>query len=222
MTTPGWGQRFFESTRGQILVLLRRARRTVDELATALGLTDNAVRAHLVTLERDGLVQQHGVRRTEYKPAQLYELTEGGEQLFPKAYGRMLHQLLDVLADELAADQFEALVRRAGRHLAWAYAGTPGSPAERVDRAVAVLGELGGLAEVQRRPGQLVIRGDRCPLAALLPGRPEVCRLAEALLAEVVGQPVVERCQREGEAPHCRFELEAEAGAGAGTLVGPA
>ena len=43
--------------------LLRRASRTVEELAQALGLTDNAVRAHLATLERDGLVRQGGLRR---------------------------------------------------------------------------------------------------------------------------------------------------------------
>ena len=50
--------RFFTSTRGKIITLLRRASRTVDELAQALDLTDNAVRAQLAALERDGLVQR--------------------------------------------------------------------------------------------------------------------------------------------------------------------
>jgi predicted ArsR family transcriptional regulator len=63
MTAAGLGRRFFETTRGQIVGLLRRGRRTVEELARALGLTDNAVRNHLATLERDGLVRQDGVRR---------------------------------------------------------------------------------------------------------------------------------------------------------------
>jgi predicted ArsR family transcriptional regulator len=47
-------QRFFASTRGRIVTLLRRSSHTVEELAQALDLTDNAVRAHLATLERDG------------------------------------------------------------------------------------------------------------------------------------------------------------------------
>jgi predicted ArsR family transcriptional regulator len=38
--------RFFESTRGRIVTLLRRTAMTTEELAKALGLTDNAVRAH--------------------------------------------------------------------------------------------------------------------------------------------------------------------------------
>ena len=89
--------RFFASTRGKIVVLLRRARHTVDDLALAVGLTDNAVRAHLATLERDGLVQQRGVRRGEGKPASLYELTAEAERLFPKAHAPVLSQLLSLL-----------------------------------------------------------------------------------------------------------------------------
>ena len=54
---------FFASTRGRIVLIMRRGARTVDELATALHLTDNAVRAHIATLERDGLVEEQAVRR---------------------------------------------------------------------------------------------------------------------------------------------------------------
>ena len=62
-------QRLITSTRGQIIMLLRRSSRTVDELAQALELTDNAVRAHLAALERDGVVQLRGLRRGSGKPA---------------------------------------------------------------------------------------------------------------------------------------------------------
>jgi predicted ArsR family transcriptional regulator len=53
-----WDEKFFESTRGRMVTLLRRSRRTIAELARALGLTDNGVRAHLAILERDGIVRQ--------------------------------------------------------------------------------------------------------------------------------------------------------------------
>src|SRR5881398_826577 len=49
-------KRFFESTRGRIVLLLRASEKTVNDLAAHLQLTDNAVRAHLLSLERDGLV----------------------------------------------------------------------------------------------------------------------------------------------------------------------
>src|SRR5260221_10605998 len=111
-------QRFFASTRGRIVTLLRRSSHTVEELAQALDLTDNAVRAHLATLERDGVVQQNGARRGSGKPAYVYSLTPEAEQLFPKAYGPVLHELLDVLRQEMTTEEVDALMRTTGRRIA--------------------------------------------------------------------------------------------------------
>src|SRR5919202_2150221 len=110
-----WEQRFVSTTRGQVVLLLRRARGTVDELALALGLTDNAVRSHLTSLERDGLVAQYGVRKSERKPANVYELTSDAELLFPKAYGRVLDDLLGVLEAQLGPAEVEGVLRAVGK-----------------------------------------------------------------------------------------------------------
>ncbi len=206
MPATRWDQRFFASTRGQVVALLRRASRTVEELAHILRLTDNAVRAHLASLERDGLVRQHGVRRGVGKPAYAYELTPEAERLFPKAYGPVLHGLLDVLAERMPPEELEALLRGVGRRLAVGPMVPAADWRARLEAAVAVLNELGGLAELEERDGAFVIRGYSCPLAAAVPGHPEVCKLAEVLLTEVVGAPVRECCDR-GERPHCQFEV---------------
>lgn len=206
MPTIRWDRRFFASTRGQVVTLLRRASRTVEELAQALGLTDNAIRAHLAALERDGLVHQHGVRRGTGKPAYAYELTPEAERLFPKAYAPVLRQLLEVLAERLAPEELESALRTAGRRIAAGQSTPPGGLRTRLAAAVAVLNELGGLAELEERDGAIVIRGYSCPLADVVPGHPEVCKLAEALLAEVVGAPIRERCDR-GERPRCQFDV---------------
>src|SRR5215467_8106125 len=107
-------ERFLDTTRGQIVALLRGASLTVDDLAEKLDLTDNAVRAHLATLERDGYVRQQGERRGSGKPAFVYELSPEAEQLFPKAYGPILRQLLEVLSEEMTVDEVQALMRRTG------------------------------------------------------------------------------------------------------------
>jgi len=201
-----WDQRFFASTRGRIVALLRRASRTVDELAQALDLTDNAVRAHLATLERDGLVRQTGVRRGAGKPAHSFDLTPEAERLFPKAYGPLLRQVLDVLAERLAPGELEDALREVGHRLAVGQAPAGGDRRDRVESALALLGAMGGLAELEERDGVYVIRGYSCPLAAAVPGHPEVCGLAETLLSDVIGAPVTECCDR-GETPRCRFEV---------------
>ena len=85
MARKNWNQWFFASTRGQIITLLRRSSRTVDELAQALELTHTAVRAHLAALERDGLVHQRSERRGSGKPSSVYDLTPASvpEVLWP-------------------------------------------------------------------------------------------------------------------------------------------
>jgi predicted ArsR family transcriptional regulator len=197
-------QRFFASTRGRLVTLLRRTSRTVDELAQALGLTDNAVRAHLSTLERDGLVQHEGMRRGASKPAYTYHLTPEAERLFPKPYGTVLRQLLDALADRMAPEELEAVLRVVGRRLAAGPPAPGGDMRMRLAAAAEALNALGGLAELEEQADTLVIRGYRCPLAEAVPGHPAVCRLVEALLTELVGLPVEECCDR-AEPPLCCF-----------------
>ena len=204
-----WDEKFFESTRGRMVTLLRRSRRTIAELARALGLTDNGVRAHLAILERDGVVRQRGsVRRSSGggKPAYVYELTSEAEDLFPKAYAPVLGRLLDVLAERLGLEESEALLRSVGRRLVEGKTVPPDITRARLEAAADVLNELGGLAELEEQDGTLIIRGHGCPLAAVTPDHPEVCRLAEALVAEVAGVPVHERCDR-SERPRCCFEV---------------
>lgn len=216
MSAMSWSERVLASTRGKLIALLRRDTRTVDELARALDLTDNAVRAHLATLERDGLVEQHGVRRTGTtgKPAYAYALTADAERLFPKAYGPVLHTLLDVLDERMAPQDVETVLRETGRRLALEQqqaAGTLASSAQndlshRLALAVDVLNALGGLAELQEQDGGLVIRGYSCPLAAVLPGHPEACKLAAALVSEVAGVALHECCERD-DVTHCCFAV---------------
>lgn len=202
-------QRFFESTRGQIVTILRSSPCTVEELATRLELTDNAVRAHLSTLERDGIVRQSGIRRGARKPHFTYALTEEADGLFPKAYDTLLNQLIAVLKHRLSPTEIEDVLREVGRAVA---ASTPNghdaSLQSRVQKALRVLEAIGGSAEIEQHDDKIVIRGNGCPLAAAVSVHPEVCRLAETLVGEILKVPVVEKCDRESR-PQCRFEIDA-------------
>lgn len=204
----GWNKRFLTSTRGRVVQLLRRGEAPVSELAGALGLTDNAVRAHLTTLERDGLVRLAGKRPGVRKPETLYALTPEAELLFPKAYHLLLNVLLDVLGERLLPDEVDGLLRGVGRRIGEAQrqAMPEADLRTRVAEAVDLLEDLGGLAELEERGGQFVICGLSCPLAAAASHHPEVCLLAESLLSEIVGAPVRQRCEREGR-PRCMFEV---------------
>jgi predicted ArsR family transcriptional regulator len=208
--TAYWDQKFLQSTRGQLVTLLRRDHRTVEELARALNLTDNGVRAHLATLERDGIVRQRGsVRRSSGggKPAYIYELTPEAEEMFLKGYKPVLCQLLGVLSGQLGPEESEVLLRRVGRRIAEGKTVTADGVHTRLEAAVGVLNELGGLAELEEYNGSFVIRGYSCPLGGVVaPDHPEVCRMVETLITEVAEVPAYEHCDR-GERPRCCFEV---------------
>lgn len=216
---PG-DRRFFASTRGRVLVLLRRASRSVEELAAALELTENAVRAHLATLERDGLVQHAGQRRGTSKPAYTYRLTPAANRLFPKAYERLLGQILDMLQEELPPAARDALLVTVGRRLAAAEpwpATDPSLPAgealhARAVAAAEVLNKLGGLTEVEESEGTYYICGYHCPFAEVVQTHPELCQAVQALLTATIGQPVEERCARR-ESLWCWFAIPPPAAA---------
>jgi len=198
-------KRFFDSTRGRIVSLIRGSSKTVNELSEELGLTDNAVRAHLLSLERDGLVKQSGIQRGTRKPHFAYELTEEAEQLFPKAYDALLNQLIATLKGRLTPGELDNVLREVGRSLAGAEAPT-GDMDHRLQKGLTALEAIGGAARIEKDGGKCVIRSDRCPLAAAVTQHPEVCGLAETLLSEIIGTEVQERCDREGS-PRCRFEI---------------
>lgn len=209
MDTAALGRRFLDSTRGRIVVLLRRGERTVEELAQALGLTDNAVRNHLAALERDGLIRQAGVRRGggAGKPAVVYEFHPDAAPLLSRAYPPVLSMLLDVLVDELPPERREAVMRDLGRRLAGRLGGrSPGDLERRIAAAAAVLESLGGDVDVVAEGEGTRLVGAGCPLSAVVCHRPEVCLAVEAMISEIIGEPA-RSCCAHGQQPRCCFEV---------------
>ncbi len=208
MKIPGWRRRILASTRGKILALLRADSHTVNELAEALGLTDNAVRSHLMSLECDGLVQELGTRPGFRKPHVLYSLTGEAEYLFPTAYGPLLRHVLAVIGRRLPSQELRASLREVGRtaaleHLDQIQGKTRN---QRIEIALSALKALGGDATVQETEGKRFIYGNGCPISAATAHHPEACLIVEGLLSEIIGIPVKERCHR-GEAPRCCFDI---------------
>jgi predicted ArsR family transcriptional regulator len=195
-----------ETAAGRIMALLRRNPMTVDELASALGLSGNAVRPQLAVLERDGLVERAGVRRGTSKPAQVYALSRDASLLFSRAYIPILTELLHVLDSRLERGEFDGMMREVGARLMLGRPRPTGDARQRAEAASELLNSLGGLARVEHRNGALLIRSDGCPLAAATQRHPEACNAMESLLSEFTGLRVTKCCDRE-ERLRCCFEL---------------
>jgi predicted ArsR family transcriptional regulator len=206
MGTTNLDKRFFESTRGKIVMLLRAASRTVHELASELGLTTNAVRAHLLVLERDKLVTSAGSIKGFRKPHSTYRLTDEARHLFPKSYDSLFIRLIGVLKQRIKPSPLKSIFDDVGTELAGDDQSQLSSE-QRIDKALDSLKAMGGAPRLLNKEGQVFIESESCPFAEAVSEHPEVCKIAESMLEKVIGKKVNETCDRSAT-PKCCFAIE--------------
>jgi predicted ArsR family transcriptional regulator len=209
MQRTKWNKRLLASTRGRILALLRNEHRTVNDLSAALHFTDNAVRAHLLSLERDGLVQQRGMRRGQRRSHVAYGLSAEAEHILPKAYGPLLNHFLNAVSQRLDARALRGAMREVGYAVARDHLDRINGRArrERINAALDLLDDLGGSSKFEEHGDKQFIYGrDGCPISAVTATHPEACLIIESLLSKIIDAPVKKCCQF-GETPRCCFEI---------------
>ena len=186
-------------TRQTILNLLKKSDGlTADQLADQLGITTMAVRKHLATLEREGLVETTPSRRPVGRPARVYRLSRRADELFPKQYDLLV---TDLLADLLELDgpgKVEMLLaRRAERtraelehRLARAR-----SFDERVQILAQGMDELGYLAVWEKLDDSTYLVSQyHCPIREVASAFPAACRLEAQMYRDLLGVEIERSC----------------------------
>jgi predicted ArsR family transcriptional regulator len=202
-------QLLYSSSRGRIVAILQRGALTADEMASTLGLTGAAVRAHVTTMKRDGIVQRAGQKRGTTRPSQLFELTPEVEQLLSGAYLPLLIEVVRQSAARLKTKQFTELMRSTGRGLAAIFPRiVPDAPfAARVSAVSALMhDQFGSTMKVEKANGHYTLKGYGCPLAALTGNQPAVCLAIESLIGTLLDADVQECCDR-AQRPQCCFHV---------------
>jgi predicted ArsR family transcriptional regulator len=179
-----------QATRQQILDYLHRERRAgVKDLARLLGLTVTGVRQHLTVLERDGLVQVHEERGRVGRPAHIYSLTERGEALYPKGYDVLANMLMEEVRTIAGADALQRVLRRVSARMAeQRLERVEGRPvAERVSETVAIMREMGCVAESERKGDEYYVYQCTCPYPNVARRNRGVCALEVDFVRRLTG-----------------------------------
>ena len=205
--------RFFQTTRGKIVTALRRRHSaSAVDLASEFGLSANAVRQQLLTLERDGYVVERSVRRGPTKPTLEYSLTESAEGLFPQRYDRMLSAVLREVKASFGTDGLATVIDKLGRDEAEKYRAKLTAPDAR-GRAIelaALLKSKGIEADVvETASGAIELREHNCPYAKTVGEHPEVCSIIHTVLHETVSDRAIQLESIATGGGACRFEVAA-------------
>lgn len=201
------------STRREIVNILRTVGPlTVGALGDRLGITHVAVRRHLTSLERDGLVSSVQERLPMGRPTRVYSLTEAADELFPKKYGSFTLEVLDFLSHN-AEEMIDQFFANRGKGMSDKYGPdvTSGiSLPERVARLADIQTANGYLANWEQGEGdQLVLKEYNCPVHQVSRKYPHACHHELEFFKSVLGTENVERveCIAKGGSC-CRYTIE--------------
>lgn len=187
------------STKQDILqLLMKRSQATAVELATALGITPQAIRRHLKDLEAEGLIAYHSVQLGMGRPQHSYQLSPQGKEKFPKGYGEFALSFLDTLAETVGQEQVSSILRKQWERKAEEYGDRlgQGSLVDRVKNLVALRQAEGYMAEwyaVENDSNSFILAEHNCAISEVAASFPSVCGHELEMFAVLLPDCKIER-----------------------------
>lgn len=212
-----------QTTKENILAYLKRSGGgTIDALSRELGLARMTIRQHLATLERDHLVVSREERGKTGRPHLVYQLSDGGEERFPRRYERLAELAIEEVAfldaDELIGlsgdDKKRLLLMKMAERV---YRDNEDKVrekplAERVEIVTDILRDEGGFAEWRTRDQGFEIADHNCVYRRVVETHPELCDWHVSLLGKLLGKEVECSEFMSQGADACRFLVKDDAG----------
>jgi DeoR family suf operon transcriptional repressor len=200
-------------------ILLRQGEATAAQLAGALGVSVQAMRRHLRSLEEDGLVEAAPATEGPGRPSNHWHLTTLAQGRFPDGSENFALGLLHSLTESLPADTLELVLRQQAEQKAADYRRLIGAgPLPlRLERLVELRRKEGYVAECRRddepsgaKAGRAawLISEFHCSVMRIAEQYPVVCDQELRLIRHTFPDCAVERVHWRLEGGHsCGFRL---------------
>jgi predicted ArsR family transcriptional regulator len=190
-------------------LFMNKAGATVQELVEVLSVTRTAVRQHIASLMRDGLVAPGSKIASGGRPRRLFALTDKGRAAFPRHFSWFGELLVEAVASEGHAARLPVRLRRiAAAVVAQGRRDTPAGRLQSVEKLAKRMNQLGYDAQVSRSAeGGPAIEASNCIFHDLAVKHPAVCEFDLALLSGYSGARVeLHECMTRGGRV-CRFKM---------------
>ncbi|RUS48676.1 metalloregulator ArsR/SmtB family transcription factor [Cohnella sp. AR92] len=182
------------TTRSQLVQMLRtRGSSSIAELARPLGITEMAVRRHIHSLEKDGLVSSSLLKQAMGRPSYRYRLTERADELFPKNYPHLTLELLGELEEVSGEAIIGQLFEGRKRKLEAKYKDRMENKGleEKVAELAGIQNAGGYMAEWEAAgDGSYRLHEYNCPIAQVANRYREACRCEKRLFGDLLDADV--------------------------------
>ena len=193
------------------LFLKNRAGLSIDELATTLDISRNAVQQHISSLEKNEYIQTGELKKTAGRPVRTFILTEIGLNYFPKQYAWFSELILTDLKEEMGSEAFKKYLQKLGGNLAQSllprFEGK--QTAERIAELITIMEELGYQASsnVDTATDDQFINACNCIYHDLAQKHNEICELDKKLISTLIDKDIeLVECMADGEHV-CKFKV---------------
>ena len=173
-------------------ILHRRGPSSVNDLAEATKVTAVSVRHHLSALQAEGLVIAAEAHASVGRPKLLYSLTAAAAEKFPTKYLRFTDRLLEEIKSALPGPILEKIFSAMANDIATEHEARLGGKSldDKLTVLVEVLGEEGFMAEWNKVGESYHLTEYNCPYFLIGQRHPEVCKIDQALISQILSRPV--------------------------------
>lgn len=198
----------------QILEYIQRnGSAVIKELEQHLGVTTNAVRQHLQTLQAEGYIKRNAVHDGVGRPHHAYTATEQARELFACHCDDLALTLLEEVFALEGRERASVLLGRVSQRLAARYAPSVRSTIlqDRVSELADVLHNQGILTDVTATDEDVIIlKTYNCPYHELAQEHREICEMDESMMRQLLGSDVnLDSCIMDGHGS-CSFVVSAK------------
>jgi predicted ArsR family transcriptional regulator len=188
---------------------------TIAQLAVELGVTDEAIRQHIVHLENQGWIAGTAAKTEPARvgrPVVQYSLTEAGDHLFPKRYDELSVALIDTLVANYGLSALEhALAAITDAQVQdWEQRLAGKSLDERIEMLRGFYFEDDPFTTVEHANGETILVERNCPFQKVAMMRPQLCSTTVSTLTRLLGVRVERRQRFQNGDGKCTFHVLAD------------
>jgi len=187
----------------QIIEFIKRnGSATIKELEDLLGVTTNAVRQHLQSLQADGYVERRQVNAGVGRPHHAYLISAKAHDLFACHCDDLALTLLEEVFALEGPERTGMLLDRVGDRLAKRYASSVRAEVlqDRVEQLAGALYQRGVLTDVDvEDENTIILHAYNCPYHELAQEHRSICEMDEDVMRKILGSDVnLSACMMDG------------------------